>query len=299
MKNWIEIFRGGPQTDSAGREVNGDIFIDRAVAGFDPARHEPPVVVGHPKDNAPAFGWVAGLRRVVRDGAAVLEARFKDVAPEFADLVRQGRYRKRSASFYPDGRLRHVGFLGAAPPMVQGLADIAFAESEIAFDFEFAEGGKTREPDLSGMGVGETWFTKADLDRQLTEARESARREAEVEFAEKARESAQEARRREISARVDSYVVQGLLPPSVAQSGLKEFVTRLDAETPVEFAEGGDPMTPAEYFFGFMDQLKQMKLFAEFATAQKAGQDSASVRDLEEDGRRAARKLNQGGEKEE
>ena len=46
--------------------------------------------------------------------------------------------KKRSASFYPDGRLRHVGFLGAAPPAVKGLADIGFTaeEDHITFDFQ-------------------------------------------------------------------------------------------------------------------------------------------------------------------
>ena len=45
-------------------------------------------------------------------------------------LLIEPYYEKRSASFYPDGRLRHVGFLGAAPPAVKGLAGIAFGQED-------------------------------------------------------------------------------------------------------------------------------------------------------------------------
>lgn len=135
--DFIEIFRGGRQVDSAGVAHDGDAMIDTAVAAFSAAKHEPPLVVGHPKDNSPAFGWTEALKSVVRlDGTKVLLAKFKEVAPEFEELVKAGRYKKRSAAFYPDGSLRHVGFLGAVPPAVKGLADLQFAEGKpVSFEF--------------------------------------------------------------------------------------------------------------------------------------------------------------------
>jgi len=132
--NWIEVFRGGKQIDSHGKEHDGDTLIDRAIETFDPAYHEPPIVVGHPKDNAPAFGWVRGLKRA----GNILLAKAKDVVPEFEAIAKQGLFKKRSASFYPDGRLRHVGFLGAAPPAVKGLADLKFDDGEAMATFEFS-----------------------------------------------------------------------------------------------------------------------------------------------------------------
>ena len=95
------------------------------------------MTVGHPENNSPAFGWVEGLKKMVKDGVKVLMAKFRQVVPEFEDLVKQGQYKKRSASFYPDGRLRHVGFLGAAPPAVKGLADLKFKDPEEAITFDF------------------------------------------------------------------------------------------------------------------------------------------------------------------
>jgi len=134
---WIEIFRGGKQTDSAGREHDGDAMIDRAIETFDPAHHEPPIVVGHPANNAPAFGWIENLKRV----GDILMAKARDVVPEFEAIAKRGLYKKRSASFYPDGRLRHVGFLGAAPPAVKGLADLKFEENDDSMSFEFYDPG--------------------------------------------------------------------------------------------------------------------------------------------------------------
>ena len=133
--DWVPIFAGGKQTDSQGVEHDADEMITKAVQLFDAKYHEAPVVVGHPKDNSPAFGWVEGLKSVaqkLKDGSKVnvLMAKFKNVIPEFANAVQQGLYKKRSASFYQDGRLRHVGFLGGMPPAVKGLADLKFEESE-------------------------------------------------------------------------------------------------------------------------------------------------------------------------
>jgi len=109
--------------------------LDRIVAGYDPTAHEAPVVLGHPKDNAPAFGWVGELKR---DGKKLL-AQFRQLVPEFVEAVREGRFKKRSISLYGDGTLRHVGFLGAVPPAVKGLTDVAFQADENELAYEFGE----------------------------------------------------------------------------------------------------------------------------------------------------------------
>ncbi|MBU0945515.1 MAG: hypothetical protein KJ804_09115 [Proteobacteria bacterium] len=136
--DYVEIFRGGKQVDSSGNSHDGDTMIDQAVASFQAETHQPPLVVGHPKDNEPAYGWVKGLQTKTVNGVKTLLAKFEEVVPEFEELVAAGRYKKRSASFYPDGRLRHVGFLGAVPPAVKGLADLKFDDGEgeqLTFDF--------------------------------------------------------------------------------------------------------------------------------------------------------------------
>lgn len=100
------------------------------AAAYDPAVHEAPYVIGHPQTDGPAWGWVQGLA-VAANGCLVATPR--QVAPAFAELVAAGRFKKRSASFYPPGHagnpmpgvwyLKHVGWLGATPPALKGLAD--------------------------------------------------------------------------------------------------------------------------------------------------------------------------------
>jgi hypothetical protein len=119
---WIQIFRAGTYGEK-GKFTEAD--LDRVVANYNPDLHEAPAVVGHPKDNLPAFGWT---RQLKRDGQLLL-AKFSQVNPAFEKAVDDGLYKKRSAAFYLDdqGRitnLRHVGFLGAMPPDVKGLEDL-------------------------------------------------------------------------------------------------------------------------------------------------------------------------------
>lgn len=133
--DWVAIFQGGKQVDSSGREHDGDTLIDKALAMFNPSYHEPPLVIGHPEHDSPAFGWVSGLKRV----GSVLWARFKNVHPALVQAMKEGFFKKRSASFYPDGRLRHVGLLGGMPPAVKGLPDLAFGEGSGTGVIEFSE----------------------------------------------------------------------------------------------------------------------------------------------------------------
>lgn len=127
MNEWDLVFNAGWHTDANGnKKLWTTDDLDRIVNTFRPSFHEPPVVIGHPDDRAPAYGWVEGIKRVGND----LFLKYKDVAAEFQEWVKTGRYRKRSISLYPDGSLRHVGFLGAKPPAIKGLPDFAFADND-------------------------------------------------------------------------------------------------------------------------------------------------------------------------
>ncbi|MFT0531609.1 peptidase [Castellaniella hirudinis] len=141
----IHIFRPGTFTSVSGKTVTltaDDLATSARV--YDPALHEAPIVVGHPRMDAPAYGWVAGVS-FSEDG---LYAKPDQVDPAFAELVQAGRFKKRSACFYEPNSpgnpvpgsyyLRHVGFLGAQPPAVKGLRAVEFAEREPGL-IEFAD----------------------------------------------------------------------------------------------------------------------------------------------------------------
>lgn len=105
--------------------------LDGMASSYNPALREAPLTVGHPKDNLPAYGWVKGVSRAASGELTIAPHKLE---PQFAEMVQAGRFKKRSASFYPPqsphnptpGKwyLRHVAFLGAQQPAVAGLKDI-------------------------------------------------------------------------------------------------------------------------------------------------------------------------------
>jgi len=133
---WLELFRVGDYGEK-GSFNNSD--LDQIVANFDPSFHEPPAVIGHPADNAPAYAWIEGLKR----SDNTLLGKLKQVDPQFEEMVKAGRFKKRSVSLYQTAKgwmLRHVGFLGAQPPEIKGLSNATFREGGNSFvEMSFSE----------------------------------------------------------------------------------------------------------------------------------------------------------------
>ena len=97
MPTLIEIFRGGTHTDMRGTTLAfGESEIVDIAAAYDPALSEAPIVIGHPRTDAPAYGWVKSLS--ARGDRLYAEPDQVDAA--FAELVESGRYKKVSACFY-------------------------------------------------------------------------------------------------------------------------------------------------------------------------------------------------------
>jgi Mu-like prophage I protein len=138
----FELFKVGKHTSASGAVIEfSDEDLKKAVAAYDPSVSEAPLVIGHPKDTAPSYGWVKGLS--FADGSVTADP--EQVDPEFSEIVQAGRYKKRSASWYTPGSanhplkgtdkhdtyyLRHVAFLGAVPPAIKGLKEVAFSDAE-------------------------------------------------------------------------------------------------------------------------------------------------------------------------
>jgi hypothetical protein len=134
--DWIAIFKTGTHTDSDGNtRMWTEQDLDNIIQKYDSSYHDAPIVIGHPKNDAPAYGWVESLKRI----GEVLFAKFRDVVPAFAEMVNKGLFKKRSVSIYPDRTLKHVGFLGAMPPAVKGLPGYSFSEAH-GMTIEFEEG---------------------------------------------------------------------------------------------------------------------------------------------------------------
>lgn len=143
----FEIFPAGKHRDSKGAEINvTPDMLSRIAANYSAAQSEAPIVIGHPKTEDPAYGWVENFS-VEND---VLVAHPKQVEAQFSQMVKDGRFKTRSISLYrpndPHNPVpgeyfpRHVGFLGAAAPAIPNLKAVEFsAEAELeTFTMDFS-----------------------------------------------------------------------------------------------------------------------------------------------------------------
>lgn len=134
---WIDVLPAGTHKSMDGKTISFTAEdLAQMVANTKVA--QAPAVLGHPKHNDPAYGWTTDAK--VENGH--LFVKFSDVNPDFDKGVQSGAYRNRSVSVFNDPklgwRLRHVGWLGAAPPAIDGLAPVSFAAEDECEVFEFA-----------------------------------------------------------------------------------------------------------------------------------------------------------------
>ncbi len=269
MKKWIEIFRVGRHTDAAGntREWTEN-DLQKIVDNYNPQEHEAPVVIGHPKDNAPAFAWVESMK--LQGGK--LYMKMKQVADEFADMLKNGRFKKRSIALYPDMTLRHVGFLGATPPAVKGLKDIDFTGGDEPVVYEFSDQGgdpsqgkkKPQQPagtggQQTGSGnpggspgtAGEGDFS--ELRTLLASLKDAGASKEQIDtVVERLNTLEQKQRRNEFATIVDGHISAGRLLPKHREQVLA-FMEALHGQGEYEFSDGSCDILQA--FNAFLDSL--------------------------------------------
>lgn len=190
----IEVFRSGTFTPMNGGPIAfGADALAGIASGYDPDNAPVPIVVGHPKTDAPAFGWAAGFEYDAE--ADRLFADLDEIAPEFADAVKAGRYKKVSMSFFPPDASnnptpgswypKHIGFLGGAAPAVAGLKNVAFAADPEMVTFEAAFGERGFEDTASLFRNVRDWmiekFGLEEADKVLPAYRLEWLDQAEIE----------------------------------------------------------------------------------------------------------------------
>lgn len=302
----IEIFRPGTHTDSRGvARSYSDADLAATAAAYDTGLHEAPIVVGHPTEDAPAYGWIKGV--TFADGKLSVEP--DQVDPEFAELVKGGRFKKVSASFYPPNSksnpkpgawyLRHVGFLGAQAPAIKGLKPIAFADDEadvVSFGDEPEASLLDRvtqaiEAGFSRLADGLPKFTEPDPKKESDMPPEKIAPEKDAEFAEREaaitadqdkvksdrekldKEAAEFAEKKSAARReadavwLDGLIEAGRVAPG-HKDGLVAFMAGLDSEDEaVSFGEEGKETkaTAHGYFRSFLEQMPKGIDFSERA----------------------------------
>lgn len=285
----IEVFRPGRHIDDQGgiHDFSPADVADIA-ASYNPALHEAPLTVGHPEHDRPAYGWVEGAH-VNDEGRLAIASR--DVEPQFAEMVAQRRFAKRSAAFYPPSHpknptpgkwyLRHVAFLGAQPPAIAGLKEIQFADDAaglVCFSEASSEGQPTQEhrtmSDQEKAAIARA--EKAEADALAAQAAAKAAQDQLAQFAEQQRT----ARHAGFVAFAESQVQAGKLAPKDRDMCVATLEAVADA-APVQFAEGGTTrsVSPATWLQGLIANAAPVVQFGEFAPGAAAGQRHAPPKD--------------------
>lgn len=288
----IEIFRSGKHADDAGNvHVFEPADIDAIAASYNPAIRQAPLVVGHPAANLPAYGWVARTGATDGELGRVLTMDSRDVEPAFAEMVRDKRFPKRSASFYPPAHpsnptpgqwyLRHVGFLGAQPPAVSGLKDIQFSEQTDAGVVCFSESpvgnhhqeSTMTEEEKKRLEEAEAAAAAAKKAQADAEAESKRAKEQLAQFAEQQREQ-----RHAAHVEFCEAAVKGAkLKPTKKAAAVAVLDLLGDAQA-VEFAEGDSTtkVSPLDFVKGLIAEAVESVQFGEFAP----GGEGKSAKDM-------------------
>ncbi len=301
LPDGIEIFRAGRHTDDSGtvHEFSEAVLQDMA-SGYNPALREAPLTVGHPASNLPAYGWVKSVG--IANG--VLSINAHQVEPQFSEMVKAGRFKKRSASFYPPqapnnptpGKwyLRHVAFLGAQPPAVAGLKDIQFSEDDAGGAVSFSEtvtaDPSTQEPlsmteaEIKAMqdelAAEKIARAEADAKAKTAEEKASAAESAAASFAEQAKAD----RTAGFVSFAEAQVAAGKLLPKDKDMAVATLNALADA-APVEFSEGDTTrkVSPSQWLQDLIANAKPAVDFGEFAGGKVPAASAHGKSDAEVD----------------
>jgi hypothetical protein len=206
----------------------------------------------------------------------------------YADLAGKGLY------------LRHLGFLGAAPPEVKGLKSVfhdadskGFVEIEEEEQMEIGDIKKAFGEVLESLGLTKKkddpppvkTFTEAEVkaaaEAAATKAAADAKAEAERVFAETERaRSAKATRATEVREFIAKLKPVGKWLPAFDKAGLVEFLESLAAEQTIEFGEEGkrEKASPYEVFKKFLEGLPKIVTFGELAPPTGTGAAAPSIR---------------------
>lgn len=296
----LAIFKVGTHTATNGQPMIASAQMLQSVAdSYQPDTHEAPAVIGHPKDNHPAYAWVESLS--FDEGEGVLYANFNQVEPQFEQLIKDGRFKKRSASFYPPNHpsnptsgtpyLRHVGFLGAQPPAIKGLKDFTdFSDVEDLPTYEFTEFLTTLNPDQpkeenpmdpnkektatdtstnpatedktnDSTGIQAAQQAKIDAQTKVLEAKEADIAAREAAFAKRE----QDIKENDFSEFADTLIKKGQLVPAEKDAVVSVMMDLDGADKTFDFAENGtvNKKTSVDVLKGVLGRLGATVDFSE------------------------------------
>ena len=287
-EKWVEVFKTGTHTDSSGNTKKWtEKDIDKIVSSYAARKVDAPAVIGHPKSDSPAYGWVMELKR---DGNKLL-AKVKPTVKEFVGWVNKKLYKYVSISLRPDLSLRHVGFLGGAPPAVTGLKVPEFAEEEFTeIEIELSEIQPKEDKTMSEPTKQEFEELKEKHEKFQKDFEELKKKNEKLEGDFAATEEEKMAARKELkklrlNARKNQFsqflneeIAWGALSDDQKNTALKILET-LSGE---EFREEEEEKEEVKLFKEFLKELPKRVAPGEIATRGSATNAAGKAKEFEE-----------------
>lgn len=251
--DWTEIFRAG---DYGAKGGYTEADLDLIVANFN-SSDQVPIVVGHPATDAPAWGWLAEVKRAGK----VLMGKVGELHKDFATALAENKFRNRSvriARTAAGPKLLHLGFLGAVLPQVEGLKTAAFAGEGERTDYGFDLPEQADKPKEKTMLTDEQAAQlQADLKKAQDElAAEKAARATDKEAAEK---KEGEAKAAEFAAWVETEMVATGKLAAGRKDEVTAFMRSLPDDDAADFSFAADGATksvkPVAWFKDFVGSL--------------------------------------------
>lgn len=180
---WIELFRAGDYGPK-GEYTEDD--ISKMAENFE-ENDKVPIVIGHPKDNDPAWGW---LDKMAAAGDILL-ARVGELHNDMFEAINySGLFKNRSVRIADTGsgpKIMHLGMLGGTLPEVSGLAPLTFSNDDEYKDFSEdipateAEAGESAENLTTDTGIIETNSIAEESDEEKTIAEKTETKDEQPE----------------------------------------------------------------------------------------------------------------------
>jgi len=258
---WIEIFKCGNYGDK-GNFTESD--LDQIVANFS-KEDKAPIVVGHPANNSPAWGWLSDVKRQ----GDVLLGRVGELHKDFAEALTEKKFKNRSVRIVgteAGTKLLHLGFLGAVLPQVEGLKTPAQFDGAVHYcaDYEFA-----LPADKKGGGGQESKPSKTEEEKARAMEKDAKIKKLEKDLADEraARKSEQDASKKDAlknrKSAFSTFVESKLIATGKLAKDKKDEVVNFMMTLPVDanqadfsWGDGDDQKgSSAQWFMDFASQL--------------------------------------------
>ena len=287
---WTQIFKAGDY-GTKGSYSNDD--LDKIVANFN-SDDQVPIVIGHPKADSPAWGW---LEKVKRAGDVLL-AKPANVQPEFATAIASKQFKNRSvriAKTDKGPKLMHLGYLGAVLPEVAGLKTAEFSQNQectvvsttdFGFELPFVKVPKAKKKNKKQEDNVTDKERIAKLEKDLANEKADHKKTKETGLS-----AANKARQAEFSTFVETHIQKGRLSAG-KKDEVVAFMMTLPADDTADFSWSADEKTISGaicgWFKDFISNLPKADFLEElpegeqhdFSSPAQGGKSVASHGDL-------------------